>query len=128
MLGIDIVKIERIVEAMQTAKFLDRVLSPDEKQYALSKSKEVTKEGFDSVAMTVAGLFAAKEAVLKALQVGMRAGYGFKEVVIDHDQLGAPVVTLSKKLEKVLLAKSKTKVYVSIAHDGQYAVANAMCL
>lgn len=125
MIGIDIVKIERIVEAMKNKRFLDRILNESEKEYALNKSKEITKEGFDSVAMTVAGLFASKEAVLKALGVGMKGGYAFKDIEILHDNMGAPVVKLSPKLAKVARNKS---VHVSIAHDGKYAVANAILL
>ena len=125
MIGIDIVKINRIAEAMNNSKFCDRILNEEEKQYAFSKSSLVTIEGFNSIAMTVAGLFASKEAVLKALGVGMKSGYGFKDVLITQDKKGAPIVKLSSKLEKVLKTKNKSMVCVSIAHDGQYAIASA---
>ncbi len=125
MIGIDIVKISRIDEAMKNSKFCDKILNDVEKHYAFSKSEIVTVEGFNSVAMTVAGLFAGKEAVLKALGVVMKNGYGFKDVVIDHNDKGAPFVLLSKKLAKVLKEKNKEEVFVSIAHDGQYATAIA---
>ena len=125
MVGIDIVKIIRISNAMKNSKFCDKILTEKEKEYAFSKSKIVTEYGFDSVAMTVSGLFASKEAVLKALGVGMTSGYGFKDIEIDHDPKGAPVVLLSKKLMPVLKSKEKTQIYISIAHDGEYATAVA---
>ncbi len=125
MIGIDIVKINRIAEAMNNPKFCDRILNDIEKEYAFSKSSLVTGEGFTSIAMTVAGLFSAKEAVLKALGLGMKSGYGFKDITVDHDSKGAPVVNLSSKLNKVLESKNKTVVHVSIAHDGGYATAIA---
>lgn len=126
MIGIDIVKIERIADAMVKPAFLKRIMSEAEIEYVSSKSQEVTREGFDSRAMTAAGLFAAKEAVLKALMVGMKAGYGFKDIEISHTSKGAPVVALSPKLKKVLAEMGKTQVFVSIAHDGQYAEAVAI--
>lgn len=125
MIGIDIVKILRINEAMKNERFCDKILTEVEKKYAFSKSKIVTKYGFDSVAMTVAGLFACKEAILKALGVGMTSGYGFKDIEIDHDKKGAPIVKLEEKLYGVLKEKNKSSIYVSIAHDGEYATAIA---
>ena len=37
MIGIDIVKINRIAEAMNNSKFCDRILNEEEKKYAFSK-------------------------------------------------------------------------------------------
>lgn len=128
MVGIDIVKISRIAEAMEKEKFCEKILNKIEIDYANSKSKVVTKYGFDSVAMTVAGLFAAKEAVLKAVGVGMTNGYGFKDITIDHDKMGAPVVKLSEKLQKYMdkdILRNGAGICVSIAHDGEYATAMA---
>ena len=131
MIGIDIVKISRIAEAMQKDRFLDKILNDIEIKYASKKSKIITKYGFDSVAMTVAGFFAAKEAVLKAIGVGMSGGFGFKDITIDHNEKGAPIVKLAKELEDYLTKqKGKSKeIAVSIAHDGEYATAMAtLCL
>jgi len=126
MVGIDIVKISRIDEAMQNKRFCDKILIESEKEYAFSKSKEITKFGFNSIAMTVAGLFASKEAVLKALGVGMKSGYGFKDIEVGHNEKGAPTISLSNKLAKVLKSLKKQGVSISIAHDGEYATAMAI--
>ena len=126
MIGIDIVKISRIAEAMQKERFCEKILNKSEIKYANSKSKVITKYGFDSVAMTVAGLFAAKEAVLKAIGVGMSGGYGFKDITIEHDKKGAPIVKVSKDLENYFLVQGEGQQFeVSIAHDGEYATAIA---
>ena len=128
MIGIDIVKISRIAEAMQKERFCEKILNKSEIKYANSKSKVITKYGFDSVAMTVAGLFAAKEAVLKAIGVGMSGGYGFKDITIEHDKKGAPIVKLSTELETYMqgdLLRSGGAFSLSIAHDGEYATAIA---
>ena len=128
MVGIDIVKISRIAEAMEKERFCDKILNKVEQDYSNGKSKIVTKFGFNSIAMTVAGLFAAKEAVLKAIGVGMSGGYGFKDITIDHNKKGAPVVILSEKLQKYVDKENVLnggKLVVSIAHDGEYATAIA---
>lgn len=128
MVGIDIVKISRIAEAMENENFCDKILNKEEISYAFSKSKEITKFGFDSVSMTVAGLFASKEAVLKAMGVGITNGFGFKDITINHDKMGAPVVVLSDKLNSFMkkdILRAGAGIAVSIAHDGEYATAIA---
>ena len=75
-------------------------------------------------------LFRSKEAVLKALGVGMRGGFGFKDITIDHDEKGAPVVVLNNEI-KTYMKKNKIKckqMLVSIAHDGEYATAIAQMI
>ena len=128
MIGIDIVKISRIAEAMENERFCEKILNEVEIKYANGKSKIITKFGFNSVAMTVAGLFAAKEAVLKALGVGMSGGFGFKDITIDHDEKGAPIVKLSEELNSYMqsdLLRRGASFAISIAHDGEYATAMA---
>ena len=128
MIGVDIVKISRIAEAMEKERFCDKILNKVEQDYANKKSKLITKFGFNSVAMTVAGLFAAKEAVLKAIGVGMSGGCGFKDITIDHNDKGAPIVILSEKLLSYVKKQDSLnceKIVVSIAHDGEYATAIA---
>lgn len=126
MIGIDIVKISRIDKLMKTSKFCERILNEPEIEYAFSKSKVETEYGFNSVAMTVAGLFASKEAVLKALGIGMRGGYSFKDITIGHNDKGAPIVLLSDKIAPVLKSLGKSNIFLSIAHDGEYAIASVV--
>ena len=56
--GVDIVEIDRIAKAMKNERFLDRLFTKEE--IALFEACRYRAE-------TVAGRFAAKEAVLKAL-------------------------------------------------------------
>ena len=46
---------------------------------------------------TMAGLYASKEAVLKAIGVGVNNGIGFKDVEVLHDDQGAPFIVLYGK-------------------------------
>ncbi len=126
MVGTDIVFIKRIGKAMEKPNFLKTILTESEIEYVNSKSKRVSEFGFDSRVMTAAGLFAGKEAVLKALGVGITNGYGFFDVVISHDRMGAPVVSLSERLRKVLEGLKMKNVFLSISHDGDYATATAV--
>ena len=122
MVGIDIVKISRIAEALKKSGFVSRILTDAEKEYAYNKSGAVLQES------TIAGLFAAKEAILKALRVGITNGFGFLDIEISYEANGAPVVKISKKLQKKLEEFSSNSVTVSISHDGEYATAIAMLM
>ena len=78
--GVDIVKIARF--ANMTAHFQSRVYTQYEQAYIAKKGPA-----------TAAGLFAAKEAVAKALGTGI-SGFWPTDIEITHSQQGAPVVTL----------------------------------
>ena len=73
-LGIDLCEIERIEEALERhgPRFLDRICVPGEVRRPLGSRR---------VAEHVAGLFAAKEAAMKALGTGMR-GVAFREIAV----------------------------------------------
>ncbi len=105
--GIDIVDVARFalfVEDREHA-FLKKVFTPEEVAYAFSHANP---------AVRLAGMFAAKEAVSKALGV---AEFPFAHIEIRHQEDGKPVAyTLGKKLS----------VAVSIAHTDTLATAVAM--
>ena len=119
-IGIDIVKTARF-ESM-TQRFMARVYTPRERAYLLEKSH-----------VSAAGLFAAKEAVVKALGTGFK-GFWPNQVEIVHDGLGKPYVVLHK--EAALIARKLAggkrrfgrgyRVLVSISHTGTEAVAYAV--
>lgn len=100
--GIDIVKISDFEKrAQRSGLFLGRIF--DKKELS-DREKDLSH---------LAGLFAAKEAVLKALS--LPAGC-WREIVILHEKSGRPVV------ESKLLQDYKD-FDLSISHDGDYAVA-----
>ena len=112
MTGIDLVKISRIALAAKRGAFLQRAFTDKERAYYLEKGEKIE---------TLAGMYAAKEAVVKAL------GTGFKsirpdDIEIIHDGNGAPRAVLSQ------IAAQKTgvsKMEVSITHEGDFAFAVA---
>lgn len=116
-IGTDIIEISRVAKVVsQTPSFREKVFTENENQYFKKKNDK---------AETIAGLFAAKEAVSKALGTGFRA-FEPKDIEIHHNELGCPQVTLfngAKELGEKLGALS---VHVTISHCKDYAVAYAL--
>ena len=111
MLGIDLVKIERIdkVYSRFGGVFLKKLLTEPE----IRRFKNTT---------SLAGIWAAKEAVSKALGSGIGTNLSFLDIEIQKEQNGKPFAILSKKSANFF---GVTRVEVSISHDGEYAVAAA---
>ncbi len=117
-IGFDLVEIERI-EGMLTRHgdaFLRRILHPDEDAGRARRS--------DGSAH-LAGLFAAKEAVMKALGTGL-SGAGFSEIRIVHSALGAPAVSLSGTAAETARQRGVAGWHVSITHTRSTAGAVAI--
>ena len=109
MIGIDLVKISRMNRLIERfgEKALKKFLSNDE--IKLVKNHK-----------TASGFWATKEAVSKALGVGISKECSFKDIRILKTQKGAPKLQLSKKLIDNFHIKNTS---VSITHDGEYAIA-----
>lgn len=111
MIGADIVDIRRIAKAIESEAFFKRVFTDGERAYAQSKHNSV---------QTLAGIFAAKEAVAKLSGRGIR-GFSLTDIEIVHSDLGAPEVKLYGKAKELF----SSPVYVSISHEKDYAFAVA---
>jgi len=108
--GVDIIEVRRIKNAIDKygRSFLERIFTDKELQNA---------EGHNNRYQHLAGRFAAKEAVFKALG---KAGLNFKDVEIINDFQGKPYCSLINSY------KDKFRVYISISHIKNYAVASAI--
>jgi holo-[acyl-carrier protein] synthase len=115
MIGIDIIEIDRI-KTVSSDAFLSKVFSAAERQYIEAKN---------NAAETIAGLFCAKEAVLKALGSGIGDGCGFSQIEISHTASGQPTVTLRGKAAE-LLTTMGSAIFISISHNKTTAVAVAV--
>jgi len=116
-LGVDIIEIDRIEEAVKKSdKFLVRIFTDLERQY-------IEKKG--SKSETIAGLFAAKEAVAKVLGTGI-SGFSWHDIEVSHSDQGQPLVSLHQGARKRADELGINRVHLSIAHCKTYAVANAM--
>lgn len=119
--GIDILKIERVKQRCERSKnFANSFLTEGEVKYIKSKDSNVS-DNFKY--QTIAGIFACKEAVLKALGFGIKELKMLKEIEITHDALGKPVLNVSGSVEGAFQSLKITESDVSISHDGDYVVA-----
>ena len=114
-IGTDITHIERIRKLGPEA--IARILTPKEDAYC-GHYKDPSER--------VAGRFAAKEAILKALGTGWAEGIGWKQMEILPDEAGAPEVVLTGAALKRLGTLGATRCHISISHQGDYAVAFAL--
>jgi len=106
--GVDIVKISRFVGKADRPSFMKKIYTAQEQAYLRSRG-----------AQSMAGLFAAKEAVAKALGVGFR-GFWPRDIEIVHDEYGKPQVVLHGAAER------DVNVFVSISHSETDAIAFAV--
>jgi holo-[acyl-carrier protein] synthase len=74
----------------------------------------------------VAGLFAAKEAVLKALGTGWAQGLGFRQVEVVRGDGGAPRVRLHDEAAARAAALGVARIHLSITHERGFAAAVAV--
>jgi len=113
--GVDIVQISRIQKALEKNRegFLKRIFTEKEIEY-IKKRRYNPK--------TIAGLFAAKEAISKALGTGI-GEVGWKDMEVGHTDKGKPIVILSEKIQPLLKELSIGRMDLSISHDGDYAIA-----
>ena len=109
-IGTDIVQIQRIETAVEKfgEKFLRRFLS-EEEIATLGHKPE-----------SLAGYWAAKEAIAKALGTGIGAEVGFHDIHLDKDPRGAPHFALSAQVRKAFRVEGGS---LSISHDGGFAIA-----
>jgi len=117
-IGIDIIEIQRIDKAVSNSRFLERIFTYNEIQYF----KDVNYNR-----STIAGNFAAKEAVVKAIGTGVR-GFKWTDVEIIRNTVGKPEVVLYGAAKKIACVNGISKILVSISHSRDYAVAEAIGL
>jgi len=113
-LGIDIIRVQRIRETLARfgARFTRRVLTPAEQRYVRDRPE------------TLAGRWAAKEAVSKVLGLGVR-GIGWREIEVERLPTGQPVVVLHGRALARANQLGMERIALSISHESDYAVAIA---
>ena len=84
-------------------------------------------DGVDRIE-SLAGRFAAKEAVLKAIGTGFGAGVAFTDVVIHRAPGAAPEIRLSGGAARAAAALGVTTWQLSISHAGGIAMASVLAL
>jgi holo-[acyl-carrier protein] synthase len=112
-IGTDIIEIDRIKKAMErTPSFLKKAFTESEIEFFKSRAFKVE---------TIAGNFAAKEAVSKAIGTGIR-DFALSDIEILRDELGKPIVNISDLVKKNIKVDN-FKLHLSIAHNKSTATA-----
>ena len=111
--GIDLCGIERMRPLLERDDFLRRCFTQEELAYVHSRGR--------MDADSLAGLWAAKEAVLKALGSGL--SIPMTDVHISHTEKGQPICELTGE---ALRLSEGGKILISITHEGD--MASAVCV
>ncbi|KEH97343.1 holo-ACP synthase [Clostridium massiliodielmoense] len=116
-IGTDIVEIDRINRAIErTPNFVSKLFTKTEIKYLISRKMRPE---------FVAGKFAAKEAVAKALGTGFRK-FRFRDIEINKNELGKPLVLLNGDAKKIAKKFGDYKIHLSISHGRENAIAYAI--
>ncbi len=109
--GIDLVRIQRFEEKLDDERFLSRIFS----------DAELTAAGTGVFrASHLAGDWAVKESVAKALGCGFGGELNWRDIEVGHDDSGQPQVTLAQEVSQ---RHAHPVFHVSISHEGKYATA-----
>ena len=117
-IGTDLCAIARMERAIGQAHFYCRVFSEDERAYLETKGR--------ARAASAAAMFAAKEAVAKALGTGFAGGVMPWAIEVTHAESGAPGVRLHGDALKRLEEIGGARVLLSLTHEGDMAMAFAV--
>jgi holo-[acyl-carrier protein] synthase len=113
-IGVDVVEIERFRRSLdRTPSMRERLFTPVELAYVAAKTDPVP---------SLAARFAAREAVMKSLGVGLGA-FGFHEVWVERAASGAPSLAVAGRAAALADAAGVTRWHVSLTHSDLVAVA-----
>lgn len=113
--GVDVVELDRFRRAMERGgrAFMRRVFTKQEEAYARARRR--------TALLHLAGRFAAKEAVIKAMsQIDPRRVLAMHQVEVRNDRFGRPHIVLHDR------AVARVRVHVSLSHVDTVAVASAI--
>ena len=119
-IGTDLVEIRRIAAAVERfgERFAERILGPQEQaRYAARRARSATR-GLAFLATR----FAAKEAVSKAIGLGMRSPMSWRAVEIVNAPSGKPQVIAHGALAEFLLQR-RLRLTVSVTDEQSMAMA-----
>lgn len=92
-IGNDLVEIGRVKKSLENERFATFCFSADERKAMGNNTQKL------------AGCFAAKEALAKALGTGVR-GFSMDEISVLRDEIGRPYFVLAGKIKKIVEEKS----------------------
>lgn len=118
-IGNDLIEISRVQKAMEkNPRFLTKLFTSEEQAFFKKRNNHP---------QIVAGRFAAKEAVAKALGTGFHS-FAMADLEILAETTGKPTVRLSQKVLDALKVQEPISILVTISHSRDYAMATAVVL
>lgn len=117
VVGVDLIEVERMAEgvARHGMRFCDRFFTAREQEQCGGR------------ATSLAGRFAVKEAVAKALGTGI-GDVGWKEIEILNDERGRPVLALHGAAARLAAEQGLGAWAISLSHTATHAVGVAMAV
>jgi holo-[acyl-carrier protein] synthase len=121
--GQDVIEIERVAGALARhgERFVTRVLGPRELVVYRARRRRSARRGMTFLATR----FAAKEAIAKAVGLGMRSPMSWRAVEIVNEPGGRPYAVANGPFAAFLEAK-RLRLHVSLADTANLAVAHAV--
>ena len=116
--GVDLCGVARIERAIEKAHFYERVFTVEERAYLDKKGR--------GRAQSAAAMFAAKEAVAKALGTGFSGGVMPWNISVVHDEKGVPGAELTGAAKARMEQMGGAGVMLSLSHEGGNAIAFAV--
>lgn len=113
-IGTDLVEIDRIERSLQREHFVEQVFGERERTYC---------RGCHRPAQHFAARFAAKEAFLKALGIGVFSGVALREIEVVREGDGPPVLALGPSAARALAQAGGSQALVTLSHTGNLASA-----
>jgi len=112
--GVDVVDVERFRASLtRTPTMRERIFTLAELEHVATK--------YDPV-LSLAARFAAREAVMKAMGLGLGA-FGFHDASVRIDDDGAPHLLISGQAAALATDRGIDTWHLSLAHDGRMATA-----
>lgn len=116
-IGLDIIEISRVDQALLKGNFKNRVFTSNEISYCEGRGKNY-KSSF-------AGIYAAKEALVKAFGTGFIGG-SWQEIEIRKTEMGQPYIILYGYWLKMMKDREVKNIFLSISHSKDNAVAEVI--
>jgi holo-[acyl-carrier protein] synthase len=115
-IGIDLVKMPRIRQAMETwgERFQQKVFTDRERAFCLSKPQPTRYWAMR---------FAAKEAFSKAIGLGMRQGLRWKDIEVTANRFGKPELILHGRAREISSQAGISNSFLTLTDEGDYALA-----
>ncbi len=115
--GVDAVDIARFrASLIRTPSMRQRLFTAEELEYVAPKVDQVP---------SLAARFAAREAVMKAMGLGLGA-FGFHEVWVSRASSGAPSLRITGRALELAVDRSITQWHLSITHTDLVAIAHVV--